>query len=159
MIKSKIPSTLSHALLTIDTWREKGENIVFTNGCFDILHMGHVLYLEEAKSLGSKLILAINSDVSVSSLKGPNRPIVDQIGRSYVVAALESVDMVLIFEEETPLQLIEAIIPDVLVKGGDWSIDQIVGSDVVIAHGGIVKSLQFVDGYSTTSIESKIKSS
>jgi D-beta-D-heptose 7-phosphate kinase/D-beta-D-heptose 1-phosphate adenosyltransferase len=146
-----------YALPLIEEWRLQGEKIVFTNGCFDLLHIGHVLYLEEAKALGSKLVVGMNSDASVRRLKGKNRPIKDTYDRAHVLAALSSVDMVIVFEEDNPATLIAQIIPDVLVKGGDWQPFQIVGSDTVLTAGGIVRSLSFVEGYSTTQIEQKIR--
>jgi D-beta-D-heptose 7-phosphate kinase/D-beta-D-heptose 1-phosphate adenosyltransferase len=148
--------TISYLSIIAD-WKEKQEKIVFTNGCFDIIHIGHVVYLEQAKTLGTKLIVGINNDESVSALKGPHRPINTLQNRMTVLAALESVDMVIPFEEETPYQLIKNIIPDVLVKGGDWKTDQIIGSDIVLGNGGEVRSLSFVVGISTTTIEAKIK--
>ncbi len=156
MIKDKIFDKWNDALLIIKAWKAEGNKIVFTNGCFDLIHMGHVLYLEEAKRKGDKLIVGVNSDSSVKKLKGIHRPIKDQINRVHILAALESVDMVLIFEENTPLELIQTILPDVIVKGGDWKPSQIVGSDIVLANGGEVLSLQFVEGYSTTALEQKI---
>lgn len=140
----------------LDLHRKNGKRLVFTNGCFDILHVGHVSYLEEARSLGDILVVAVNSDESVKKLKGSHRPIVNQGDRMKVLAALESVSYVTYFEEETPFDLISVLLPDVLVKGGEWQIDQIIGSDVVIAHGGEVKSLKFMEGSSTTNIEQKI---
>lgn len=122
-----------------------------------MIHKGHILYLEEASQLGDKLVVAINTDQSVSKLKGKHRPIKDEDNRSLIMAAFEFVDLVVIFHEETPLELIQMLTPDVLVKGGDWTLDQIVGSDHVLSHGGEVRSLQFVDGYSTTALEEKIK--
>lgn len=159
LIKSKIFLKGKGYQSKIEAWKQAGQKIVFTNGCFDIVHIGHVLYLEEAKSLGQVLVVGINSDASVKRLKGPNRPINDVIGRSHVLAALESVDLVIMFEADTPIDLIETIKPDILVKGGDWKSDQIVGSDIVLANGGVVQSLSFIDGHSTTQIEAKIKSS
>jgi rfaE bifunctional protein nucleotidyltransferase chain/domain len=157
-IKEKVFTEILYALPLIDEWRQQGEKIVFTNGCFDLLHIGHVLYLEEAKTLGNKLIVGINSDASVRRLKGDNRPIKDVYDRAHVLAALASTDMVIIFEEDDPGLLIAQIVPDVLVKGGDWKPEQIVGSDIVLAAGGHVRSLSFVEGYSTTQIEQKIRS-
>lgn len=149
-----------HALLPlVREWRLNGEKIVFTNGCFDILHLGHVLYLEEARALGDRLIVGLNSDESVKRLKGPRRPINDQVNRSHVLAALASVDAVVLFSSDDPYELIRQILPDILVKGGDWQPAQIIGSDLVLAHGGQVLSLKFVEGYSTTSIEDKIRRS
>jgi rfaE bifunctional protein nucleotidyltransferase chain/domain len=138
-------------------WKKQNKKIVFTNGCFDILHEGHVRYLWEAKSLGDKLIIGLNSDYSVNKLKGPKRPINPEESRAIVLAGLNSVDAICVFTEATPLLMISRLIPDILVKGGDWKIDEIVGSDVVIEHGGKVFSLSFHKGYSTTLIEEKIK--
>jgi len=135
----------------------EGKRIVFTNGCFDILHRGHVTYLAEARKLGDLLIVGLNSDASVKRLKGPERPINNEADRQYVLSQLKSVDFVEIFTDDTPLELIKKINPKVLVKGGDWKIDQIVGGKEVIASGGDVFSLNFVDGYSTTNIIHKIQ--
>lgn len=135
----------------------KNKKIVFTNGCFDILHRGHVTYLTEARKLGDLLVLGLNSDQSTKRLKGPERPINSELDRQYVMSQLKAVDFVEIFEEDTPLNLILKVKPKVLVKGGDWKIDQIVGGKEVIASGGEVFSLNFVDGYSTTSIIHKIQ--
>ncbi len=132
--------------------------IVFTNGCFDILHKGHVAYLNEAKKLGDILIVGVNSDASVQRLKGPTRPVNKQNDRAYVLSQLKSVDFVEIFDEDTPLNLIKKIMPNILVKGGDWKPEQIVGSKEVQQGGGVVYSLQFIEGYSTTSIISRIQS-
>ena len=156
-IKDKIYASHLDINDQILKWKSKGKRIVFTNGCFDILHLGHVLYLENAAQLGDMLIVGLNSDDSVRRLKGPTRPINDILNRSHVLAALASVDAVIIFEEDTPYDTIKTIMPDILVKGGDWKPDQIVGSDLVLEHGGQVLSLNFVDGYSTTQIEAKIK--
>ena len=136
--------------------RREGLTLVFTNGCFDLLHPGHVRYLKQARALGDALVVALNSDASVRALKGANRPVLNQQERAEVMAALESVDYVVIFDEETPRSLIAALIPDVLVKGGDWGIDQIVGRDEVEAAGGRVLSLPFVEGLSTTDIIGRI---
>ena len=139
------------------TWKQDRQRVVFTNGCFDLLHYGHIHYLAEAKALGDKLIVGLNSTDSVRRLKGPDRPINDDPTRQYLLAALECVDAIVVFEENTPLQLIMAILPDVLVKGGDWPIDQIVGAREVLENGGDVQTLAFVEGYSTTKIAEKIK--
>ena len=136
----------------------KGKKVVFTNGCFDILHAGHVSYLNEAKAQGDLLVVGLNSDNSVRSLKGETRPINSENERKFVLENLKAVDHVEIFDQETPLELIKSIQPFMLVKGGDWSVDQIVGSDFVLANGGQVKSLQFVDGFSTTGTIEKILS-
>jgi rfaE bifunctional protein nucleotidyltransferase chain/domain len=135
----------------------KDKKIVFTNGCFDILHRGHVTYLTEARKLGDLLVLGLNADASVKRLKGPERPINNELDRQYVMSQLKAVDFVEIFEEDTPLNLILKVKPKVLVKGGDWKIDQIVGGKEVIADGGNVYSLKFVDGYSTTNLIHKIQ--
>jgi rfaE bifunctional protein nucleotidyltransferase chain/domain len=133
-----------------------GKKIVFTNGCFDILHSGHVMYLNEAKEQGDLLFVGLNSDASVKRLKGEERPINAEIDRKIVLENLKAVDFVEIFEEDTPLELIQAVSPNMLVKGGDWTPDQIVGSDHVLKNGGEVRSLSFKDGYSTTNIIEKI---
>lgn len=137
--------------------RAKNKKIVFTNGCFDILHKGHVAYLNEARRLGDFLIVGLNSDASVKRLKGPTRPINNEGDRLFVMSHLRAVDGVEIFEEDTPLELIKLIRPMVLVKGGDWKVDQIVGGREVLSWGGEVLSLSFVDGYSTTSVIKKIQ--
>lgn len=149
---------LTNAKRLCNIWRMKGDRIVFTNGCFDILHRGHVEYLQEAASLGDRLVIGVNSDASVKRQgKGPERPLNDQDSRAKVLAALRLVDAVVIFDEDTPLALIEAIVPDVLVKGGDWTEDRIVGGDIVRKNGGEVRSLKLVDGFSTTALVEKIR--
>lgn len=140
-------------------WKKKYNQIVFTNGCFDLLHYGHIRYLAAARSLGDFLIVGINSSASVARLKGKHRPINDDLTRQYLMASLAFVDAVIEFEEDTPLRLIKQICPHILVKGGDWEPAQIVGADFVLEHGGLVRSLAFVEGYSTTNIEQKIKNS
>lgn len=137
--------------------RNSKEKIVFTNGCFDLLHIGHVRYLQEARRLGTLLVVAVNSDKSVQVLKGPTRPIQNENDRAEILAALACVDYTFLFDEQTPERVIKAIKPDVLVKGGDWKIEQIVGSDFVLKNGGQVKSLNFVNGKSTTSLIEKSK--
>ena len=134
-----------------------GLKIVFTNGCFDLLHVGHVRYLQEARSLGDRLVVALNTDRSVSAIKGPERPVQHQEDRAEIMAALGCVDYVTLFDEETPLKIIELLEPDVLVKGGDWSVDKIVGAPSVLKRGGRVESLKFQNGRSTSSIIDKIK--
>lgn len=133
-------------------WRFLEQRIVFTNGCFDLLHLGHVTYLEEAAKLGDVLIVGVNSDDSVRRLKGPTRPLQPQEARTRILAALEFVEAVVVFEEDTPLRLIEKIAPDVLVKGGDYTVDQVVGADFVRSRGGEVVILPLVEGYSTTGL-------
>lgn len=136
--------------------KRAGKKLVFTNGCFDILHAGHVRYLAEARALGDLLIVGLNSDASIKRLKGEGRPVNPEEDRALVLAALQSVSYVCIFEEDTPLNLIKAILPDILVKGGDWAPEQIVGSREVLANGGAVKSLGFTQGKSTTNILRKL---
>ncbi|CCH49019.1 D-glycero-beta-D-manno-heptose 1-phosphate adenylyltransferase [Pseudodesulfovibrio piezophilus] len=137
-----------------------GHKLVFTNGCFDVLHPGHVDLLSRARSLGDSLILGLNSDESVKMLgKGDDRPVNPQEERAFVLAGLECVDYIVIFHESTPLELIKAARPDVLVKGGDWAVDQIVGNDVVTKAGGEVHSLPLLEGYSTTGFLEKIRTS
>lgn len=142
---------------TLSSYRQQNKKIVFTNGCFDLLHIGHVRYLEQAKSLGDILIVGINTDASVHVLKGPTRPIQNENDRAEILASLKAVDHTVLFDEQTPLNLIKKIKPDYLVKGGDWKLDQIVGSDFVLQNGGKVQSLQFINGKSTTSIIEKSK--
>ena len=151
----------------IKTWEEisllvnspsfKEKKVVFTNGCFDILHYGHVSYLEDAKSCGDILIVGLNSDKSVKRLKGESRPVNSEEARAYLLCGLKPVDYVVIFEEDTPYNLIDLLQPDVLAKGGDWKPEQIVGSDIVLKKGGEVKSLLFKEGFSTTNIISKMR--
>jgi rfaE bifunctional protein nucleotidyltransferase chain/domain len=149
--------TLNEAISWRKLCEKHNEKVVFTNGCFDILHAGHVTYLEEAAQLGNKLIVAINADASVQLLeKSPARPLQSQESRAKVMAALQFVDCVIIFSEPTPKEVIELLTPDILVKGSDYQINNIVGADWVIKHGGEVKTLDFVPGYSTTAIERKI---
>lgn len=139
-------------------WRLKNSRIVFTNGCFDLLHLGHVDYLERARALGDRLVVGVNSDASVRRLqKGTERPLQNDEARSRIIAALEFVDGVCIFDEDTPLELIHALRPDVLVKGDDYSIDRIVGANEVIGWGGKVETIPLVQGHSTTAIVNKIK--
>lgn len=149
--------TTQDLLARADNWRNQGKVVVFTNGCFDILHLGHIEYLRQAASLGDFLVVGLNSQASVSRLKGPSRPIQDEKSRAAVLASLTSVDAVCIFEEDTPERLIHALSPDILVKGGDWKPEDILGSDWVLSRGGKVRSISFVEGYSTTRIEQKIR--
>lgn len=140
----------------IDRLKREGKKVVFTNGCFDILHAGHTRYLREARKLGDALILALNSDSSVRSIKGPMRPIVPEAERAEVVAALDSVDYVTVFDELTPLELIEFLRPDVIVKGGDWADKDIVGAEAVRKWGGRVAIMPEIEGASTTNIIDKV---
>lgn len=136
--------------------RQTGKTVVFTNGCFDLLHPGHVRYLQQARALGDALIVALNSDRSVRELKGDKRPILTEAERSEVMAALACVDFVTVFDEPTPREIISALLPDVLVKGGDWGIDSIIGREEVEAAGGQVMSLPFVEGCSTSDVIERI---
>ncbi|HOD59142.1 MAG TPA: D-glycero-beta-D-manno-heptose 1-phosphate adenylyltransferase [Candidatus Syntrophosphaera sp.] len=155
MIKDKIKSWEEAAHLC-DNFRSQGKKIIFTNGCFDILHSGHIQYLEQAKALGDILFLGLNSDDSVRRIKGSPRPIVSEKERAFVVAGLQSVDFVVIFEQDTPYELIRLLKPDILVKGGDWKPEDIVGSDIVQGYGGRVLSLPYLEGISTTELFFKI---
>jgi rfaE bifunctional protein nucleotidyltransferase chain/domain len=136
--------------------RERGEVLVFTNGCFDLLHPGHVRYLEEARALGDRLLVAVNADLTVRTLKGAGRPLCPLAERMELLAALACVDYVTGFEEETPFEIIEAVVPDVLVKGGDWTPDRIVGRETVERAGGRVLSLAYAPGYSTSGLIERI---
>ena len=141
----------------LDVLRQEGKKIAFTNGCFDILHVGHVRYLREAKKTADVLVLALNSDASVQSIKGEKRPLVPEEERAEIIASLEFIDFVTIFEELTPLGLIDYLKPDILIKGGDWSEDKVVGRDNVKKWGGCVIIIPEVEGKSTTNIVEKIK--
>lgn len=148
---------LGEAKKKVAEWKGKGQRVVFTNGCFDILHLGHIDYLEKAKNLGDRLIIGLNSDQSVGLFKGPERPIQDQQSRARILAALQFTDLIVFFDEDTPLTLISELLPDVLVKGSDYLAENIVGAEVVKNNGGVVKTIDFVPGYSTTRIVEKIK--
>ncbi|MCJ8166816.1 D-glycero-beta-D-manno-heptose 1-phosphate adenylyltransferase [Pontibacter sp. E15-1] len=138
-------------------WRSQGQKVVFTNGCFDLLHLGHVDYLEKARHLGDRLVLGLNTDASISRIKGPDRPLQDEMSRARIMASLLFIDAVVLFDQNTPLELIEAVQPDILVKGDDYSVESIVGHEVVLAKGGEVKTVPLVKGYSTTNIVKKIE--
>ncbi|TAF74192.1 MAG: D-glycero-beta-D-manno-heptose 1-phosphate adenylyltransferase [Bacteroidetes bacterium] len=153
---AKIVST-QKSIEEVQNWKKSGLKVVFTNGCFDILHLGHVDYLEKASKLGDKLVVGLNTDASVSRIKGPTRPITDQISRSRVMAALAFVDLVVFFDNETPLELISQLIPSVLVKGNDYLAENIVGANIVKQHNGSVKTIELVSGYSTSAVVNKIK--
>jgi len=157
-------NTLARKIVTLNDiatltaqWKAEGHKIVFTNGVFDLLHAGHVAYLSEASDLGDKLILGLNSDESVQRLKGPERPVNTETTRATLLASMFFIDAVVVFNEDTPLELIKSILPDVLVKGGDYTIDTIVGAKETIANGGRVEVLSFLPGYSSTAIINKIK--
>lgn len=141
----------------LEKWSDQHDKIVFTNGCFDIVHRGHVDYLFRASKLGSKLMVGVNSDASVQAIKGPNRPVQDEESRMYLLAALEFVNAVVLFTDSTPLNLIKKVRPDVLVKGADYKPEEIVGYHEVMSWGGEVCTLEFIDGYSTSKIVKKIK--
>lgn len=148
--------TLKNALSLASEWQKSGEKIVFTNGCFDIIHAGHIKLLEAAKSKGDKLIVALNTDASIRKIKGINRPVNGQDSRGIVIAAMGCVDLVIFFDEDTPIDLIKSLSPDILVKGSDYKISNIVGADFVIANGGTVETISLVNNYSTTSIINRI---
>lgn len=155
-VKNKIKSA-AESKARIAEWKKAGQKVVFTNGCFDILHLGHVDYLERARAMGNRLVVGLNTDDSVSRFKGSNRPIQDQDSRARILASLQFVDLVVLFDEDTPLELISELIPDILVKGSDYLAENIVGSEVVKNTGGEVKTIDFVPGYSTSRIIDKIK--
>jgi rfaE bifunctional protein nucleotidyltransferase chain/domain len=153
---SKILS-LPQAIAIVAEWKKNGNKTVFSNGCFDIIHAGHVDYLEKAKQKGDYLIIGLNTDQSVSRIKGKDRPIVDEVSRSRVLAALEFVDAVVLFDEDTPYDLIKNLKPDILVKGKDYNISNIVGADLVLENGGKVETIELTEGLSTTIVVNKIK--
>lgn len=158
MTSSKI-LFLPQAIEQVAQWRADGQRVVFTNGCFDIVHLGHIDYLEKARALGNRLVLGLNTDASVSRIKGPLRPVVNEYARSRMMAAMQFIDLVVLFDEPTPNELIEAIRPDILVKGDDYTVATIVGADFVLANGGSVETIPLVKGYSTTSLIERIKQS
>jgi len=155
LLNSKLKNLPSLKIISSQL-KKKGKRIVFTNGCFDLLHFGHVNYLHQAKKRGDILVVGVNSDRSVKRIKGKNRPIIDEKNRLSVIAALESVDYVVLFNEDTPLNLIKALRPDILVKGADWDKKDIVGGDFVSSYGGRVMNIKLSKGYSTTEIIRKI---
>ncbi|MES2689412.1 MAG: D-glycero-beta-D-manno-heptose 1-phosphate adenylyltransferase [Bacteroidota bacterium] len=158
-IQNKIFTNVSALEKQVETWQKDGDKVVFTNGCFDLLHRGHVDYLAKAADTGDKLIIGVNTDTSVSRLKGPQRPIQDEQSRLQILASLQCVDAVILFDEQTPYELIDALQPDVLVKGSDYKPENIVGYDIVKAKGGDVITIDFIDGFSTSAIEKKIRNS
>jgi rfaE bifunctional protein nucleotidyltransferase chain/domain len=157
LIKSKIVSGIDLTRL-LSFYRFKNEKVVFTNGCFDIIHLGHVKYLSQAADLGNILIIGLNSDSSVNKIKGHDRPVLDQKSRALTLAAFSFVNNIVLFDEEMPYKLIKQIRPDILVKGGDYKPEEIVGYDIVKDNGGEVKILDFIDGYSTSGIVERITS-
>jgi rfaE bifunctional protein nucleotidyltransferase chain/domain len=155
-LTSKI-SDLTTLKVQVQNWQSEGKKVVFTNGVFDLLHIGHITYLAKAAELGDKLIIGLNADSSVRRIKGETRPVNDQSSRAAILAAMFFVDAIVVFEEDTPLNLISTLLPDYLVKGADYTVDNIVGAKEVIANGGDVKTINFVEGYSSTSIINKIR--
>ncbi len=155
MTSQKIVSR-DEATQRIAKWHAEGQRVVFTNGCFDIVHLGHIDYLEKARALGDKLVLGLNTDASVSCIKGPLRPVVNEQARARLMAALQFVDLVTLFGEPTPLELIETLRPDILVKGDDYTVSTIVGADFVLGNGGRVETIALVPGYSTSALIQKI---
>ena len=154
---SKIYNSIENLQKKVEIWKINNQNVVFTNGCFDILHLGHIDYLEKSAALGKKLVIGVNTDASVKTLnKGKERPINDEYARMRLLAALSFVDAVILFGEPTPLEIITALKPNILVKGNDYTIENIVGADVVLKNGGEVKTIELVEGYSTTKIIDKI---
>ncbi len=149
--------SLEQLLPLVEQWKSADKRIVFTNGCFDIVHLGHVDYLEKARDLGDKLVLGLNTDQSVRKLKGASRPIIPEYPRARLLAGFEFVDAIVLFDDDTPLRLIQQIKPDILTKGSDYQVQNIVGADFVMARGGKVATLDLIEGYSTSKIIEKIK--
>jgi len=154
-IENKIMS-MENAKIQIKKWQNNDEKVVFTNGCFDVLHAGHIKYLFKAKSLGDHLVIGLNTDSSVRILKGKNRPLQDEQDRALILAALEAVDLVILFDEDTPLEIITFLKPGILVKGSDYTIDNIVGAKEIVQWGGKVETIEFVNGKSTSLIIEKM---
>lgn len=150
---SNLPATKTK----VDFWKSEGDKVVFTNGVFDLLHIGHITYMAKAADLGDRLVVGLNADSSVKRIKGDSRPINNQANRAALLAALFFVDAVVVFEEDTPINLISTLLPDILVKGSDYTIDTIVGAKEVMANGGEVKTIDLVEGYSSTSIIKRIQ--
>jgi rfaE bifunctional protein nucleotidyltransferase chain/domain len=145
--------------MVVQQWKDHGEKVVFTNGCFDLLHRGHIDYLSKAAALGTKLVIGLNSDSSVRRLKGIYRPFQDEQTRSMILASLLFTDAIVLFQSDTPYDLIRTVQPDILVKGNDYSPEEIVGYDIVTSYGGEVKTLEYIKGHSTTLLTEKIKNS
>jgi D-glycero-beta-D-manno-heptose 1-phosphate adenylyltransferase len=156
VIESKIFESAAEFIPTLKEWRLSSEKVVFTNGCFDLVHRGHIDSLAKASALGDRLIVGLNSDISVKLLKGKNRPLIDQNSRALLLASLFMVDSVILFDEETPYELIKSIVPDVLVKGSEYQIEEIAGFDVVLAAGGQVERIELTEGFSTSDLIQKI---
>lgn len=157
-IQNKIISNWNQLESIIANWRKKGDKVIFTNGCFDIVHKGHVEYLSKSSSLADRFIIGLNTDASVRKIKGEGRPVNDQDARATLLAAFGFVDLVIYFDQDTPYELIKRIQPDFLVKGSDYNPEEIVGYDIVTQKGGEVRTVDLVEGYSTTNLIQKIKS-
>jgi rfaE bifunctional protein nucleotidyltransferase chain/domain len=157
IIQSKIFENAQALIPVLTQWKQSGQEVVFTNGCFDLVHRGHIDSLAKAAAFGDRLIVGLNSDVSVKLLKGQNRPLVDQQSRAVLLASLLMVDAVVLFNEETPYELIRSIQPDVLVKGSEYQVEEIAGYDIVLASGGRVERIDLTEGFSTTDLIQKIK--
>lgn len=155
-VQNKILSP-DRLLKKVGAWKSSGDVIVFTNGCFDLIHLGHVDYLEKSRNLGSRLVIGLNTDASIKKIKGPDRPVSDQEARSRILASFVFVDAVVLFDEETPYNLIEAIKPDILVKGNDYLPENIVGAEIVKSYNGKIITIDLIQGYSTSGIIKKIK--
>jgi len=155
IIKSKIVDRQQAAKI-VQQWQTNGDKVVFTNGCFDLVHRGHVEYMAIAANLGQRLVLGLNTDASVKRLKGELRPLVDEQSRAILLAAFEFIDLIVLFDEDTPYELIKAVQPDILVKGSDYKPESIVGYDIVTARGGKVETIDFVEGFSTTKLVERI---
>ena len=156
-VQSKIFRNATEFLPVFRQWKQAGDIVVFTNGCFDLVHRGHIDSLSKAADLGDRLVVGLNSDSSVKMLKGENRPVIDQESRAILLAALSMVDAVVLFDEETPFDLISTIVPDVLVKGSEYQVEEIAGFDVVLAAGGKVERISLTEGFSTSDLIQKIK--
>ena len=157
IIQTKIFTEVQLFVPILNRWKQAGETVAFTNGCFDLVHRGHIDSLAKAADLGNRLIVGLNSDASVKLLKGENRPLVDQQSRAILLASLLMVDAVVLFDEETPYELIRSIVPDILVKGAEYQLEEIVGFDIVLAAGGRVERIELTEGFSTTDLIQKIK--
>lgn len=158
IIQSKIFESAPDFLPVLKQWRQSGDSVVFTNGCFDLVHRGHIDSLAKAAEFGDRLIVGLNSDASVRLLKGENRPLVDQQSRAVLLASMLMVDAVILFDEETPYNLIKSLLPDVLVKGNEYKLEEIAGYDIVLASGGKVERIELTEGFSTSDIIRKIES-
>ena len=157
IINDKIFQSKNSLTHKINKWKNNQDKIIFTNGCFDILHLGHIDYLTKAADLGNRLVIGVNTDSSVSKIKGPNRPVIEEVTRLTKLASFAFVDAVILFDEETPIELIKSLQPDVLVKGGDYSLNTIVGADFIVNNGGDVRVIPFLKGHSSTNYIDKIR--